>query len=459
MRKLRKKSMNVLLLSCLVLLSSLAPAGAAKEPVYCCRYRNTKVDLSFEDKVQNWLDENNVPAVGIGLIEEGEIKYIKVFGELKKGVPAPENTIFNLASMTKPVVAILTLKLVHTGQWDLDEPLAKYWIDPDVKNNPFHKKLTTRHVLTHQTGFANWRRRQPGKKLAFDFEPGTQYQYSGEGFEYLRRALEHKFNKPLEELLETLLFTPLEMKDTQYWNENVDTARFARWHDTQGNEYHTSYQTKVNAADDLLTTVEDYCKFMVYVLNGAELSTDLLNDMVRCQVNIKSHYGKGLGWGIVFDSSNGEYALEHAGGDKGVKAMGIILPITQRGVVVFTNGDNGMIVCNNVIREALDVGQEIFDYTFLSPYNRPTVKLPDDVLERYVGAYDKFNIHITREGDALKLSAGAMPTMILDAEGEDKFFTKWFFNYQFEFIKDESNKVIKLNVYEDGKQLCSTQKR
>ena len=79
---------------------------------------NTKVNLSFENKVQSWLTENNVPAVGIGIIEDAKIKYIKVFGELKKGVPAPDNAIFSVASITKTVTAMLTLKLVEAGQRD-----------------------------------------------------------------------------------------------------------------------------------------------------------------------------------------------------------------------------------------------------------------------------------------------------------------------------------------------------
>ncbi len=130
---------------------------------------NTKANLGFEGKVQNWLTENNVPAVGIGIIEDGEIKYVKVIGELKKGIPAVDDAIFSIASMTKPVTAILTLKLVESGKWDLDEPLFHYWTDPDIANNPLHKKLTTRHVLSHQTGFPNWRYAHPTKKLTFDF--------------------------------------------------------------------------------------------------------------------------------------------------------------------------------------------------------------------------------------------------------------------------------------------------
>src|SRR4051812_38697572 len=92
------------------------------------------INLTFEQKLPGWLKENNIPAAAVGIIENGKLKYAKVFGELRKGgptqttSPAPANTIFQVASLTKPVVIILTLKLVSTGKWNLDEPLANYWV-------------------------------------------------------------------------------------------------------------------------------------------------------------------------------------------------------------------------------------------------------------------------------------------------------------------------------------------
>src|SRR5687768_409468 len=83
--------------------------------------------------------------------------FLNYQAQISKGNPAPFNTIFNVASLTKPVTAMLTLKLVSMGNWHLDEPLAKYWTDPDVVNDAWSKKLTTRHILSHQTGFVNWR--------------------------------------------------------------------------------------------------------------------------------------------------------------------------------------------------------------------------------------------------------------------------------------------------------------
>jgi CubicO group peptidase (beta-lactamase class C family) len=175
------------------------------------------VNLAFEKQLSGWLKETNVPAAGIAIIENGKLTYTKVFGELRKGdpTPAPPNSIFQVASLTKPIVEILTLKLVTSGKWNLDEPLANYWVDPDVQTDPRHKKLTTRHVLTHQSGFPNWRSSNKANKLEFMAEPGTKVNYSGEGLEYLRRALEKKFNEPVERLAQKHLFQPYGMKDTR----------------------------------------------------------------------------------------------------------------------------------------------------------------------------------------------------------------------------------------------------
>jgi CubicO group peptidase (beta-lactamase class C family) len=120
----------------------------------------------------------------------------------------------------------------------LDEPLDRYWIDPDIKSDARHKKITTRLILSHQTGFANWRRLNKSNKLEFAFEPGTKYQYSGEGFEYLREALERKFKKSLDELADELIFTSLDMADTRFfWDDKMNESRFAVGYEANGNAY------------------------------------------------------------------------------------------------------------------------------------------------------------------------------------------------------------------------------
>ena len=121
-----------------------------------------------EEFVTRKLKEHHIPYLGIGIIKKGKLQQIKSYGEHQLGKPAPYNTLINVASLTKPVVAMLTLKLVSTGSWDLDAPLYPYWTDPDVATDPRSKILTTRHILTHQTGFVNWRRMHSTKKLTFE---------------------------------------------------------------------------------------------------------------------------------------------------------------------------------------------------------------------------------------------------------------------------------------------------
>jgi CubicO group peptidase (beta-lactamase class C family) len=273
--------------------------------------------------------------------------------------------------------------------------------------------------------------------------------------------LENRFNKPLEKLLDSLLFKPLGMKDTRYWSENLDAARFARWHDAKGNKYETSDRTGVSAADDLLTTIEDYCKFGIDVINRTGLSTTIFNDMISPQVEIKKHYARGLGWGLVIDLPNGEYALEHGGSDIGVRTMAILLPKSKRGIVVMTNGDNGMNVFNNVIKESIDIGEIILEYIYRSPSAHKIVTLPSEIIENYVGIYIQPNgrtMIITREGNAIKMSGEGLPTFVLYPESENKFFLKDF-DAQLEFIRDETHKVIKLITYENGKMGMEEQKR
>jgi CubicO group peptidase (beta-lactamase class C family) len=316
----------------------------------------------YQDRIQTLLTMYKVPAIGIGIIEDGKLRQIMVFGNIKKADPAPFNTIFQVASLTKPVTAMLTLKLVSMGKWNLDEPLSDYWVDPDVIGDPRHLVLTTRHVLSHQTGFDNWRWNNKSKKLIFNFEPGTKFKYSGEGFEYLRHALENKFKMPLGRLADSLLFRPLEMNDTRYeWDDNIDLSRYAVPHDTSGAELEIPKNKEASAADFLKTTVEDYCKFGIAMMDGTGLSREVFNEMIRPHSKVSKNESFGLGWDIITNLSNGEYTLFHTGSDAGTRTAIILLPKSGRGLVVFTNGDNGNELIQHIVLQYLDLGKEILE--------------------------------------------------------------------------------------------------
>lgn len=306
-----------------------------------------------DQETEKWLKENNIPTLGLGIISEGKLKQIKVFGNLKRDFPAPYNTIWNVASLTKPVTTIVALKLVSQGKWNLDEPLDKYWIDPDIANDPNHKLLTTRIILSHQTGFPNWRYMNKSGKLDFKFKPGTQYQYSGEGMEYLRKALEKKFGKTLDQMASELVFEPLKMNDTQYiWSDKVDLSRYAINYDKDGNAYETVKNKIASAADDLLTTIQDYGTFLCSVMNGDGLSKKVFEEMNSHQVATKKNKYFGLGFEI-YDLGNENYALSHGGSDQGVQTLFFLLPKTKQGIIIFTNSDNGNKVYMKLIEHFL----------------------------------------------------------------------------------------------------------
>ena len=148
---------------------------------------------------------------------------------------------------------------------------------------------------------------------------------------------------------------------------------------------------------------------------------------------------------------NGEYALEHGGSDIGVRTMAVFLPKSKRGIVVMTNGDNGMNVFINVIKESIDIGNDILDYIYKSPSVHKIITLPAEIIENYVGTYIQPNgrlMTITKEDNAIKMSGDGMPTFVLYPETETRFCLKDF-DAQLEFIKDETGRVIKLVTYEN----------
>ncbi|WP_282295148.1 serine hydrolase domain-containing protein [Stenotrophomonas sp. PS02289] len=103
------------------------------------------------------LREHRIITAGFGVIRGGELVWSHYAGEESPGVAASAQTRFNVASLTKPVVAETVLRLADSGQLNLDEPLSNYWVDPDVAHDPLRHALTARQALNHTSGFPNWR--------------------------------------------------------------------------------------------------------------------------------------------------------------------------------------------------------------------------------------------------------------------------------------------------------------
>lgn len=317
--------------------------------------------FSSDAEIERLLPQQKIPSVGIGYIVDGELQQVRTYGEQRAGYPIKTDSVYKVASLTKMVTAMVVLKAIDAGKLDLDEPLYRDYVDPDVKDDPFLKKLTARHVLSHQSGFPNWRYLTASKKLAFEYEPGTKTQYSGEGFEYLRKVLERRYRKPFERVAKELLFKPLRMDHTHFhWGKGVSEADYAVEHDAGGAPMAFAKHAEANAAANLLTTVEDFGRLVAYVVNGAGLSPPLYQEFISKQSTSKPGIDWGLGYQVLADLDGDEFALQHTGGDDGIKAIAIMLPKSKRGLVILSNSENGMVLWRKVLEERFGtVGAEI----------------------------------------------------------------------------------------------------
>ena len=176
--------------------------------------------------IAQWLKESDVPSVAVAYIKNRKIARTAVYGEQSPGGAATEKTMYNMASPTKPITAETVLRLASAGKLSLDESMLPYWVDPDIKDDPQSELLTPRLCLSHQTGFANWRR-MAGGVLKIRWKPGTQTGYSGEGYNYVGRFAEKKLGKPFDALAQEMVFDSIGMKDTSYTAKDWYSGRLA----------------------------------------------------------------------------------------------------------------------------------------------------------------------------------------------------------------------------------------
>ena len=305
--------------------------------------------------------KNGGVAAGVGLIDDGNLVWTGYYGEQEPGVPASPKTRFNVASITKTVTAETVLRLVGAGKLDLDAPLAPYWVDPDIANDPRREQLTARMVLNHTSGFPNWRFFRPDGKLTFENSPGVIYGYSGEGFEYLARAVENKLRQPFPRLVETYLFKPIGMTASTLEIHREGLTNVARPVDERG--VFPGYYCRPNgacrkedsysAADDMIVTVPDYARFLISVMNEEGYDAKLAAERNRVQVDKgKEHVvdckagdtacprsqGYGLGFEII---DYGDFkVVGHGGSDWSELAIAYFYKPSDDAVIVFLNAPN-----------------------------------------------------------------------------------------------------------------------
>lgn len=309
----------------------------------------------IQEKANEWLNTYIVPSVAIAYIEAGTLQWISVHGEQSPGKPASENTLYNVASMTKPISAETILRLASKEEISLDEALSTHWIDPDINDDPRHTKLTPLIALQHRTGFANWR----DDKLHFQFEPGEKSQYSGEGYNYVARFAENKMGLPFNQLARMHVLAPEGIKDAAFVKHDWFADRVATPMGPDNQFGEPDIRSQWNAADDLHITIGDYARFMIAVMNNTGVSATIAEQRFITNENLfeqgcpwgsdscPEHAGFAMGW-AVFQYPD-ETVIMHGGGDWGERTLGFFVPERNLGIVVFTNGANGSSVIKQVV--------------------------------------------------------------------------------------------------------------
>ena len=147
------------------------------------RLSSSQLDMFLEDEMERL----EIPGLSIAVLDQGRVTYHRTIGvkNAQSGRKVDKRTTFESASITKAVFAYFVMRMVDEGVLDLDTPLYTYLPNYDLDHDPRYKQITARMILTHQTGLPNWRYVNKGQYLDLKFDPGSQFSYSGEGFEYL----------------------------------------------------------------------------------------------------------------------------------------------------------------------------------------------------------------------------------------------------------------------------------
>src|SRR5215213_1478669 len=179
-----------------LLVIAVQPAIAQQSPV--------RMQDSIGVRLRSLIDSAGVPGMSIAFLHNGTVAWTRGFGvrSVQDSAPVDENTVFEAASLSKPVVAYAALKLVDAGLLNLDRPLREYIDIPELTDQRANR-ITTRMVLSHTTGLQN--ERINGEPLALAFNPGEKFSYSGEGFRLLQRVLESITRESLDQLSRRLV--------------------------------------------------------------------------------------------------------------------------------------------------------------------------------------------------------------------------------------------------------------
>jgi CubicO group peptidase (beta-lactamase class C family) len=377
---------------------------------------------AIDSSVTQLMQSAHVTGTGIALFAHGQAVYLKAFGlrDTDKNLPLTPDSVMTAASLSKSAFATVVMRLVKEHKLSLDRPIVDYLPKPlpeypkyaDLSGDDRYKKLTLRMLLSHTTGFPNWRAFESDRKLKMHFDPGTRYAYSGEGIDLAQLVVETVTGKSLSMVMDERLFKPVHMERTSMiWKSEFDTD-FANGYDEYGRSLGPEKRSTPDAAGSMQTTLHDYAHFLSAILRHDLLSAETTAQMLSPQVAISSAHqfpslsaettedykeialSYGLGWGL-YSSPYGK-AFFKEGHDEGWRHLALCFE-NGTGILIMTNSSNGEGIFKPLIDSVLGPTSFPFNWEGYTPYNllpplpklkeHKKVSLAPEQLNRLVGRY------------------------------------------------------------------------
>lgn len=330
----------------------------------------------LEERVMRLMQAARIPGLCVTIFNRGQNVYLRGFGmrNVEARLPMTEDTVMYGASFTKAVFAYMVMQLVDERSLDLDKPVYLYLDKPlpeyekysDLASDERYKKITARMILSHTTGFPNFRFINPDNKLDIKFDPGTQYSYSGEGINLLGFVLEQRMGKSVGALMQARVFDRLQMTRTSMTWQPAFETNYAIGYDEQQRPLGHQRRTNPRAAGSMDTTISDYARFIEAVLSRRGLSAKSWKTMFTPQIRIHSKtqfptpsketttqndkigLAYGLGWGVFHCPFGNAYFKE--GHDDGWENHSVCFDHNKTALILMSNSSNGDSIYKELLK-------------------------------------------------------------------------------------------------------------
>jgi serine beta-lactamase-like protein LACTB, mitochondrial len=333
---------NVLRLSTVVLASALV-AGANADGKW--------LHSSFvTSQVEGYRDHFDVPGISVAVAKNGKIIYSQAFGwaDVKNKVPAEENTWFRLASVSKPITAIMFMELEQAGKIHRNHTIRQH-----VPELPKHHTYRLWHLLSHQSGVRHYDGKNFNTDNKYDtcmkalgrfdddklrFIPGQEYHYSTHGYTVLGAAIEKVVKEPFANYLSRRR-TGWGLSKLQV-EPDSEHKLISKTYDREDKKNKQTSRDNLSwkyPGGGMMSTARDLCQLGINLAAGKILNKSNLDTMWKGRDAKIEDSNYGLGWGV--GSYGGTRSVAHSGSQNGANSYWRILPDKGIVVVVLSNRD------------------------------------------------------------------------------------------------------------------------